>query len=378
MAKTKPELSSLQEYATGAEGVHVDRDAKVIRGVKILGRDSANGRTYSDKALADGKGLYEGSRVNFDHPDKTAKGRKFSDGFGVIKECEVRADGVYGNLHYLESHPLSAMVIEKAERFPNAFGLSHNAEGAVKMKGGKAVVESLTKVESVDIVDRPATNAGLFESEEAPTIPLSEALESLTDDLDSLLEMLPPEVTGATPVAQPMGMGTEQADPMEAVKDALAKASDAIFRNDGIGPQETAKKIKQLINVLAKLTGQLDQQQEEPADMKPEEVEAHVAKATEALVAQVGELTESLASVAKRDAARSILESKSVAPNSQLMGELLACADEAAMKELCESWSPAKLGKQKPKALFESANSGGLDVAKMDHKTFVACLRGRA
>src|SRR5262249_25971699 len=70
------------------------------------------------------------------------------------------------NLHYLRSHGLAALLVEAAERNPRRFGLSHNAEGRVAHRDGKTIVESIEKVRSVDVVQNPATNAGLFESEE--------------------------------------------------------------------------------------------------------------------------------------------------------------------------------------------------------------------
>ena len=52
----------------------VDRLAGVIRGVKILGLESRNGRTYLPEALAAAAPLYEGAKVNVNHP-KGAPGR---------------------------------------------------------------------------------------------------------------------------------------------------------------------------------------------------------------------------------------------------------------------------------------------------------------
>src|SRR5690606_32058205 len=46
--------------------LRVDRAAGVIRGVKILGTTSRNGRTYTDAALEQAAKLYEGLGVNID------------------------------------------------------------------------------------------------------------------------------------------------------------------------------------------------------------------------------------------------------------------------------------------------------------------------
>jgi hypothetical protein len=146
----------------------VDREAGVIRGVKVLGRESRNGREYSDRALHEAAQLYEGIGVNLNHPDRkeTNRERPVEAGFGWLAAARVEADGVYADLHYLRSHAQAAVLIEAAERNPKRFGLSHNAEGKVARRDGKTIVESIEKVRSVDVVQNPATNSGLFESEE--------------------------------------------------------------------------------------------------------------------------------------------------------------------------------------------------------------------
>jgi hypothetical protein len=78
---------------------------------------------------------------------------------------EVRENAVYGDLHYLKSHPSASLLVEVAQRNPNRLGLSHHAEGTVRMDGGTTIVETVERVHSVDLVQTPATNAGLFESE---------------------------------------------------------------------------------------------------------------------------------------------------------------------------------------------------------------------
>lgn len=156
---------------TFSDAPQVDRDAAVIRGVRILGRSSRNGREYSDAALQQAARLYERLGVNLNHPDRPqADGRRdVEDGFGWLESINVRADGVYGDLHYFRAHPRSEMIVEAAVRNPRRFGLSHHAEGRVAQHQGKLVVESIESVRSVDIVQNPATNLGLFESE-IPTV----------------------------------------------------------------------------------------------------------------------------------------------------------------------------------------------------------------
>jgi hypothetical protein len=158
-------LKRLFERVEGFAG-RVDRNAGIIRGVKILGKHSKNGRTYTDKALNDAVPLYEGVKVNVDHPsrDKPNAERGFMEGFGSLRNVQRKGDGVYGDLHFLKSHPSAEVICEAAERFPDQFGLSHNADGQTHYEGSQLIVESIESVQSVDIVGRPATNNGLFES----------------------------------------------------------------------------------------------------------------------------------------------------------------------------------------------------------------------
>lgn len=163
-------LTSLLEI-TFSTSHTVDRDAGVIRGVRVLGRVSRNDREYSDRALGEAARLYEGIGVNLNHADRRQGNadRPVEAGFGWLAAPQVRDDGVYADLHFFKSHPQADVIAEAAERNPRRFGLSHTAEGQVTRRGDKNVVESIETVRSVDIVQNPATNAGLFESQE-PTM----------------------------------------------------------------------------------------------------------------------------------------------------------------------------------------------------------------
>jgi hypothetical protein len=132
--------------------------------------------------MADAAALYEGVTVNIDHDRKEPyRERGMQERFGFLKNIRVADDGraVYGDLHYLKSHSYAPVFIEHVERFPDKLGLSHNADGRDARRGGKRVVESIVKVNSVDLVQQPASGT-LFESHE----PFGEAYPS---DLDSFV-----------------------------------------------------------------------------------------------------------------------------------------------------------------------------------------------
>jgi hypothetical protein len=92
----------LQEYVdSGHQRLRVDRTAGVIRGVKLLGLRSRNGRRYLDSALAEAVGLYEGAKVNINHPKgHPLAPRDYQDRLGLISGVEFRAnEGLFGDLH---------------------------------------------------------------------------------------------------------------------------------------------------------------------------------------------------------------------------------------------------------------------------------------
>ena len=151
---------------TAAQPTRVERQGGVLRGVKVLGRVSRNGRRYSAVALKNALRLYEGARVNINHPDRArpATDRALVDRFGMLKKVRLREDGIYADLHYLRQHPLAEMIAEAAERLPDALGLSHNAEGRTSRNQDAEIVEEITRVISVDLVSDPASTGGLFES----------------------------------------------------------------------------------------------------------------------------------------------------------------------------------------------------------------------
>lgn len=147
-----------------ASEARVDREAGVIRNVKVIGVTSSNGRVYPVEVLRKAARLYEDVQVNVDHPGKTDHGRRLADRFGSLRSIRATDAGLFGDLHYLKAHPLAPQVTELAERFPDKLGLSHNADGnGRRLANGAFVVESIQRVISVDLVADPASTVSLFE-----------------------------------------------------------------------------------------------------------------------------------------------------------------------------------------------------------------------
>src|SRR3954469_8827524 len=159
----------LQEFVdSGQQRLRVDRAAGVIRGVKLLGLSSRNGRRYREDALLSAVGLYEGAKVNINHPKgHPLSPRDYQDRLGVVRGVEFRAgDGLFGDLHFNPKHALSEQLVWDAEHAPQNVGMSHNVLARTKRSGDETIVEAITKVQSIDLVADPATTSGLYEHTE--------------------------------------------------------------------------------------------------------------------------------------------------------------------------------------------------------------------
>ncbi len=156
----------LQEYVDSrGVVVSVDREAGVLRGVKLIGLESQNGRRYLESALAAAVTLYEESKVNVNHPKEGPLApRDYQDRLGVIRNVKLRrGEGLYGDLHFNPKHALAEQLLWDAQHNPRNVGFSHNVLARLSRDGETTVVEEITKVQSVDLVADPATTQGLFE-----------------------------------------------------------------------------------------------------------------------------------------------------------------------------------------------------------------------
>lgn len=177
---------TIQEYID-SRGVtmRIDRQAGVIRGVKILGTESRNGRSYLPEALRAARELYEAAKVNVNHPKGSPSGpRDYQDRIGVMRSVVLRAgEGLFGDLHFNPKHALAEQLMWDAQHAPENVGFSHNVLARTAQRGERVVVEAITKVHSVDLVADPATTRGLFEAAEAKVG--HDARKQLLADLDA-------------------------------------------------------------------------------------------------------------------------------------------------------------------------------------------------
>ncbi len=184
---TTAELEMLREYSIQApRSLKIDKDSGVIKGVKILGSHSKNGRIYSPQALADASALYEGVNVYDGHDT-----RKYSDCVGKLHNASVVGDSVYGDLTLKKSHALFEVIMEDAEHSPDNLALSHEVmsgdyEFTVISEGKR--IDSISKVDAVAIVVDGGTCSSLLEE----NIPVADikTVEQLKDAYPELTEKL--------------------------------------------------------------------------------------------------------------------------------------------------------------------------------------------
>lgn len=162
-------------------GKRVDREAGIVYGVKVVGKSSPNthnvqgveGTDYTAAALQAALPLYEGLKVNVDHPPRSSPGeaRSSEDRLGKLVNARIHGGEIYADLHLLKTHPMAARVMEAAEKMPDAFALSHNALGKGDVQEKRYVITEIPEVRSVDVVADGGTNRSLFEGKEQRTMP---------------------------------------------------------------------------------------------------------------------------------------------------------------------------------------------------------------
>jgi len=159
----------LQEFVDSrGVAMRVDQDLGVLRGVKLIGLESRNGRRYRQSALEQAKSLYEEAKVNVNHPKEGPLApRDYQDRLGVIRGVELRSgEGLFGDLHYNPKHPLSEQLVWDAQHNPRNVGFSHNVLARLSREKEQTIVEEITRVQSVDLVADPAATLGLYEHAE--------------------------------------------------------------------------------------------------------------------------------------------------------------------------------------------------------------------
>lgn len=352
--KENAKVNIIESSFTESKDFNIDEEAGVIRNVKIIGKQSRNNRVYSDKALVAAKELYEGVTVNLDHPDRETpyKERGVMEGIGWLEGVNFKDDGLWGDFHYYKNHPYAQTMVERARRNPKGFGLSHNAEG--RMDRRDKVVEVIEAVRSVDLVGRPATTEGLFESEEGKPTPMKTTLRKLVEsngstaqktNLSEFFEQENPEES----VASILEMEIEVVEPREEgefpalLNESLAKVSVALMGEGEI--EQKQERMKSLAVAESVIRNGLPKPAPEPPKDKDEEI---------------ARLKAQLESYEAREKARTLLEAEGIVPKGYQISAVASLQSAAEKSQLIESFkgnseSPSGQGASPPKEKPEGA-----------------------
>ena len=254
-----------------SSNIRVDPKAGIIYGVRVLGAKSRNGRRYTPEAIANAVGLYEGTVVHFDHPPRhdPERERSISDQAGWLQDVKESNDGLSADFHVLTKDPRTPKVFEAADRNPKIFGLSHNVAAETRRENGETIVEEITRVRSVDLVDDPATTRSLFESMEdnmSRTIAdIIEAGDAKNRGIKLLREMIEDDTLAPeTPVDVP-----EEANADEQIKVALHTAAKAAVDDDSLDPAATGEKVTKILAAEEELVRGGEAETEEKETKEP-------------------------------------------------------------------------------------------------------------
>lgn len=162
----------------------------VIEGVKIVGLKSRNGYRYCEGALLKAIPLYENAPVYVLHPEGQHLrhgSRKMNEHLGSLQNVRMGNGGLFGDLHMRQSHCMAGTIASSAKTKDGSgrnFGMSHNVQ--VLMNEDETEVTKIVAVNSVDLVDNPATTTNLFEEEDMDLTELVAASEANTTQIKSL------------------------------------------------------------------------------------------------------------------------------------------------------------------------------------------------
>lgn len=268
MAKTPVKKPATQIQATESFGLgfptteQPDLEKGIVRGVKIVGLESKNGRDYPGPVIQSAirAGVYEGAKVNIDHGGNPTTARGYRDRFGVIRNAEYReAEGGFGDFHFNPKHQLAEQFIWDVRNNPSSLGFSHNATLKLNPKTnqrGRVVVEQIVAVRHVDLVADPATTKSLFESDNTM---------EMTIDLATFLDE-----TTAMKFAEIVGGDGDQKGKVESIVALLSKLVEAPAEPPTEKPPTETEGQTVLQNQIKTLTDQLEAmtQKEKAAETK--------------------------------------------------------------------------------------------------------------
>lgn len=319
----------LEVTQTDPAALRVDRAARVLRGVRVLGATSINNRQYTKAAVDAAAPMYNNQSVFYDHPTEANQVRSVADKAGWLEDVHPdQHGGLTGNFHYLQNDTRIGKIIEAAERSPEQFGLSHNVEADCRREGDRVVVEAITAVRSVDIVTNPASTKSLFEHQEQ--IQMQEQL--LTPPSADALQ--------AEPIAAEV---VPETSPEEAAVDTVAaafkKAIIAVLDNADLDLAAQKKQIAGLLDQKEKAVDAVAGEIGAEATEAPAAEPAAEGVVTKGLIAGTRALREEVAELRSRNEARDLLDANPHIIPTPARVAALSRTPTAERAALLESWA---------------------------------------
>jgi len=170
-------------------GCEFQNATRTINGVVLLSPVSKNGYRYLENAMRAAVPKYN-TQVFISHPTKEelSTGRRdIMKLAGKVENARFESGKIKGDVRTLPDD-YGRKFFDVAQMMPESAGCSHVADIAMGTLNGENVVEEIKEVLSVDLVANPATNAGVFESEQSgkrrSKINEDEAFDILTGEND--------------------------------------------------------------------------------------------------------------------------------------------------------------------------------------------------
>jgi hypothetical protein len=343
-------MDHLQEFCSSRGlALRIDRDAGLLRGVKLLGLTSKNGREYPEATLARAAALYDGAKVNVNHPKgHPLAPRDYQDRLGTIRNVVARpGEGLFGDLQYNPKHVLAEQLIWDAEHAPENVGFSHNVQARTAKRGDQTIVEEILAVQSVDLVADPATTRGLFESAAADD-----------DDARRAGDVSPPITLTTDSQGQPIGRLTPAARQV-----SLGEHIDAAESHSVPSQPETLNLEPE--TVIREQAAEIERLREQINELQAAQAIAHKRAAIAALLVEHGLPPLDAPSPFGRGPGRGTDDLiASVITSESFLQSLIAAPDEPAMRTLVREraqlveqarrWNAESRGRVSPRRDCES------------------------
>jgi hypothetical protein len=345
------------ERSTLESQLRVDRKRSVICGVKVLGFTSLNGRQYLPEAVKAAAKMYEGILVNVDHPEAGAEdSRSAYDRCGKLVNVRyIEGKGLYADLQLLKGHPITERVLNAAETMPEAYGLSHNAQGeGDEDEQGVFIVRKISGVRHVDLVADPATTRGLAESK-------NRRVREAGHMADETSEPTNPLASHIADVLDQEGLDTPAK--VERILSLVALANGAAPAEDEMEMDDPAVDDKKAMEGDGEEYPSKDAEEEEEEPLSKDDKKPMESRRYARLSSELASLREQIERTKREADVRRICESASLTLDKQLLADLMQLPADSMVrhvKRLAESAAVAARA-TKPRTLMpiqESVQTG--------------------